>query len=424
MKILSRSEKMSVHRVHDAIAIPVVQISDDVMKFGIYNSDGSLCVPALHLKDTGSTSQFEDIPVDNDKRVLPLLHPGIYGGLFFNHFGHFLVESIGRLWAVNGPDPEMASLPIYVFELWGKINLGDEQHFVSQILRLLGVDIGRIITIDEPSIISMLVIPQQKYGWHLIASPPADFVRFLFNAQTRVTDMVKRSTLLPRRVYVSRALIDPSRGKVAGEQQFERFLEEHGYQTFYPEQYPLTKQVEIYANAEKLIFCEGSAVHACILLPCIQADIAVILRRKESDVTAQFSGVGKKVSVIQAILKHRSLGLPTWHGVTTVDYFECSRLLRDEGFVSGFFDRWGAVRQKEEEAALTAYVRAVAEDHRLLFFLQVAEPMQTSAEARLEAVLSSTSWRVTAPLRRMVTLAKGSSVLKVVFRLAKIFRGP
>jgi hypothetical protein len=360
------------------------------------------------LRGPKTSCQTGDFPKEIDRHRLPLLPPGIYGGLFFNHFGHFLTESLGRLWAVNEADPELVSLPIYVFQLWGKIDLSDDGFFVTQTLQLLGIDMARIIIIDRPSIITTLTVPQQKYGFHLAGHPSEDFVRFLRNAQSRISSVEPNLGHLRRRVYVSRAQIDPSRGKAAGEHRFQQFLEEQGYQTFYPEQHCLIQQLAVYLNAEKLIFCEGSALHACILLPHIQADVAIILRQKESGIADQFEGFGKKVLVIQAVLKQQTFGLPPWHGVTTIDYFECSRLLLDNGFVSGCFEGWGDIVQMEEEAALAAYVRAVAEDHRLLSFLTAAEAgthaagtRRTETEAQLEAVLASASWRITAPLRRL-----------------------
>jgi hypothetical protein len=390
-----------LHWVHNAVAIPVVSTlcgTIETLKFGMYNADGSLCLPALHWREADAPSQSGDLPTDVDRNTLPILPRGLYGGIFFDHFGHFLTESIGRLWAACAPDTCLADLPIYVFEPWNRIDLGNEDYFVAQILRRLGVDLGRIVPIEHPVTISELIVPEQKYGLHLLARPPKEFLRFLLKSQRRIEPEAGDMAGLPRKVYVSRALLDPSRGKVVGEEEFERFLEQSGYHIFHPQEHRLSRQLHVYLNAEKLIFCEGSALHACILLPRLRAKLAIILRRRASRIALQFSGYGQQVSLIRSILSERSLGLPEWHGVTTIDYWECSRLLCEGGFIHGHFDQWPAMAETQEREALAAYVRTIAADKRFLSFLLEADSAE-AAEASLMALLGSRSWRITAPLR-------------------------
>jgi hypothetical protein len=410
MPVVQSSGMPDVHCINNATAIPVVPISDDgTLQFGIYAADGSLCVPALHWRGTANPTQVGEMPPGIDVSTLPVLPPSIYGGLFFHHFGHFMTESIGRLWGVNTAD--LATLPIYVFEPWYNIDFTDQQHFAAEALRLLGVDSRRIIRIERPSLISKLLVPEQKYGWHFFMNPPQDFVSFLRKAQDRIEHDTKDAGPLPRKVYVSRALLPPSTGKVAGEQEFEQFLEGQGYHVLHPEQQPLSVQVQAYANAEQLIFCEGSAAHACILLPKLRAKVAIILRRKVSAIWLQFDGFGKEVTVIDAVIRQRSFGLPTYHGVSMLDYLKCSHMLRDAGFVCGSFDAWPSIAEAKERETLVAYARAIVDDHRFHSFLlatgavesraEVAEAKLATTEANLEAVLRSTSWRMTEPLRRL-----------------------
>jgi hypothetical protein len=398
-----------VHCVSHAIAIPVVPVSYEAVQFGIYNADSTLCAAALHWREGTKPGQVGEMPPGIDISALPVLPPGIYGGLFFHHFGHFMTESIGRLWAVNAA--EMASLPIYVFEPWHDIDLADSGHFAVEALRFLGIDSGRIVKIERPSLISSLLVPRQKYGWHFFSNPPEDFLQFLERAQGRIEREAERAGPSPRKVYVSRALLPPTSGKVAGEQEFERFLSEQGYHILHPEQQPLSAQVRAYANAEQLIFCEGSAAHACILLPKLRAKVAIVLRRKASALQLQFDGFRKEVTMVDAVTHQRSFGLPAWHGVSTLDYLGCSRQLCDTGFIGASFDDWPSIADSQERETIAAYVRTIADDHRFHAFLlateavesraAIAEARLAAAETNLAALLGSTSWRMTEPLRRM-----------------------
>jgi capsular polysaccharide biosynthesis protein len=65
---------------------------------------------------------------------------------------------------------------------------------------------------------------------------------------------------------------------IRGESLFEEYFISEGYKIFYPEKFDFFQQLTVYNNAKKIIFCGGSAAHACLLLPDLQADVAVILR--------------------------------------------------------------------------------------------------------------------------------------------------
>lgn len=71
------------------------------------------------------------------------------------------------------------------------------------------------------------------------------------------------------------------RGTQIGEEVFERYLANEGYLVFHPEQHTLLEQLSLYARAKKIIFSEGSAILPCILLPDLEAEVAVICRRRD-----------------------------------------------------------------------------------------------------------------------------------------------
>jgi len=128
-----------------------------------------------------------------------------------------------------------------------------------------------------------------------------------------------------------------------GEKLFEAYLTSQGYQIFHPQRYSLSEQLTVYSEAEKLIFCDGAALHACILLPDLRAQVAVICRRRESrwdpaEIINQFRGYGKDVTWIDAVRYQYKFGLETWDARSFVDWLEVSVRLRERGFTAEAFD--------------------------------------------------------------------------------------
>ncbi len=59
--------------------------------------------------------------------------PVVYGGVLFSHFGHLMLESLGRLWAYE----HLRSLDPYIafHEGFGRVAWSDERTAAHQVLR-------------------------------------------------------------------------------------------------------------------------------------------------------------------------------------------------------------------------------------------------------------------------------------------------
>ncbi len=71
-------------------------------------------------------------------------------------------------------------------------------------------------------------------------------------------------------------------GGLAGEGYLDTVFAELGVTVFRPESRPLREQLETYGRAARIVFCEGSAIHALQLLGRLEAEVVVICRRPGS----------------------------------------------------------------------------------------------------------------------------------------------
>ncbi|SNS96015.1 Protein of unknown function [Geodermatophilus saharensis] len=367
--------RITVHR--DVVSVPLVPGRDRAFSGGLLDGRTRHLLPeAVHL-DTGEPQQEEADPLalTAGSRLPEFRVPVLYGGLLHGHFGHFLLESLGRLWAheqVRGLDPHVAFHPGY-----GRLDLLGKRGFVEQTLTGLGIPMDRVLLLDSPVRLAHVLVPEQMYGYGLCRNPPDTFVEFVrgFSFPHSVPEGLEGAT----RVYVSRSALPGRLGRPMGETLFEEYLRGEGYAVLHPERHSLYEQLTVYSRAEQIVFCDGAALHGCVLLPDLAARVAVVARRRDprwdlSRIVDQFHGYGQDVTWIDAVRRQYQFGLDSWDARALVDWYEVSTSLRDAGFTEAEFTGFGDVDVPAlVEAEVRDFAAAVRDDPRFTRFLATLE---------------------------------------------------
>ncbi len=254
-----------VERVPNALVVPAESRSFQ-QQAGVLRSDGSYCAAAaLWRKDQEITSAPE-MP-DGEPAHLP--GRWLWGGVLWRHFGHFIVESTGRLWgldAVDGPVDGVLFMPK------SPKNGTELAGFQSDFLTQAGATPKVLI---EPTRVDELLVPGQGLGIGRIVIG-TNACKSFFN--DRFAPDIKPDG--PEKLYVSRSAIGPTKGALICETQFEHNLAEQGYETFHPQQNDIATQIARYRAARHVIASEGSAIHMFGLVARPEQKLAVIIRRK------------------------------------------------------------------------------------------------------------------------------------------------
>lgn len=362
---------MTVH--HDVISVPLTAGRDREFRGGLVDGCSRALIESAVLRSGSEWRQEE--PVEEgalDVRDLPILDVEVlYGGVLLNHFGHFMLESLGRLWAYDTlrcRDPYVAFHPAY-----GRVDYWSKRTYARQVLSGFGIPLDRVLLLDRPVRLEQVRIPAQLYGYGMSRNPPQAFV-----------DHMRRFTFRPQvpsgfegasRVYVSRSGLPDRHGRPIAEQLFEDYLHDQGYAIFHPERYSLYEQLTVYGGAEHLVFCDGAALHGCVLLPDLAARVAVICRRHNpqwdvSGIVDQFRGYGQDVTWIDAVRHQYQFGLEPWDARTFVDWYDVSVRLVEQGFTTAAFAGFLSVDTSELEAAeVHAFVAAIHGDPRFTRYL-------------------------------------------------------
>lgn len=199
---------------------------------------------------------------------------GIWCGPVSNHFGHMIADFGMRIAASSRLD---RTTPL-VFSIADHPNT-EPPPFFWQIIDHLGVERGRIMLVRRPTRFARLaVLPQaeRRFG-----GGPGRQHLSMMDAVAPPLPPAERDIAC---VFVSRGLWP--KGRFAGEAYLDQVFAAAGVTVFHPETVDLHAQLRLYRRAGRLIFSEGSALHALQLLGHVDAEIAVLARRPSNRVAA------------------------------------------------------------------------------------------------------------------------------------------
>lgn len=251
----------------DAIAVPPVE-SAFVQEAGVLYSDRSYCAEgALWRKYRPITTS----PNPAVEVTTTLKGRWLWGGVLWAHFGHFLVESSARLWALDQIQREVDG----VLFIPKRPAVGDAvRDFQRDFIHLMAPDLPiRVAT--EPTQVDELLVPGQGFGLGKITQGTDSFRNAIHNRFAR--DIAADG---PDKLYISRSALGLNKGGLLGEERLEQHLQDEGYEIFHPEKYDLATQLARYKAARKVIAADGSALHLYAMVGRPDQDVAMILRRK------------------------------------------------------------------------------------------------------------------------------------------------
>lgn len=218
-------------------------------EMGVYDPQGRVAPGSLLHRAYARGKRFclgvEGAPKGPAALSLPA---AIYGGMLVDHFGHFLTESLARLWyAAQVPDlPILLTLP-------QRLTLPRLEPWQAEVLDLLGLR-ERVLPLTRIAQVTDLRLPDPGYE-----------IQFTFAADH--ADFLGRIPWRPeagRKLWLSRAgLKGPNQTAQAA---IDTALRRAGWSVLHPETLSLRQQLHEYARAERLAGEEGSALHGVMLL--------------------------------------------------------------------------------------------------------------------------------------------------------------
>ena len=229
-------------------------------RFYLDTGDGETWFGRPKPSVVGATDIQYDEPVRSSEEVL-------FGGAMKLHFGHFLCESISRLWALDKLGSE---IPI-VYGCQDRAAL-DSSKTPRAFFDLVNVR-NPVILVDEPTVFAKVWNASCLYH-PLLGRPMHPRLRRWIIGRLPRPDEFGWPDL-----YVSRSGLPDNNGRLLGEAFIEQGLASKGYHIFRPEQHSLRDQVSAYRNSRRIVLSESSSIHLMSIVANSSAKVAMINRR-------------------------------------------------------------------------------------------------------------------------------------------------
>lgn len=236
---------------------------------GVYDAEGSFCHAANVQRGDRLEIRPATLPGEPEMR-LPGRH--LYGGQLNHHFGHFLCESLARLWALDHLDRPVGSILLLPRRPGSGLEL---QGFHHAVLGQLNLPVP-VRVVEQPMIVDELVVPEQGFGiGRLCAGSPAfrDYIRSHFAPDVQPDG--------PENLYISREGLSLLAGSILGEEALSKNLTRAGYEAFSPEAHDIRTQIARYKAAKRIVAVEGSALHLYGFVGHAAQQVAIIARRSD-----------------------------------------------------------------------------------------------------------------------------------------------
>lgn len=273
--------------------------------------------------------EYEQVPPTFTGDFIYDSHEVFFAGCARPHFGHFVTESLGRLWGLESLPADMPIVYVGARPAMAEVNAK-----FQKILTHLGLP-NPVKLIVEPTKFKKVFTVEDCYNNYLSGYIKTPFTDWL--TKNRAPAAINPDLKL----YVSRSQLPNKKGRFLGEKQLESALLNEGYLIVYPEQTPIRKQIRLYQHASKLIFAESSALHFYALLGHSEQQVVTIRRRNISlphlsQAVQTFSNARyHEIERVQDMCFRDSAKIEQFHAISTVDLKAAWQDLRRMSFVAG-----------------------------------------------------------------------------------------
>lgn len=299
----------AIEHLHRALVLPE-RDGDQKLASGVLRADGTPAeMSRAWIRAHKSTPAPRLLPAEV---ITDLPGRHLFAGHFRGHFGHFLVESTARLWALDHLGVKLDSI---LYLPYRGDHRGTRRAIAGQraFFDLLGI-VTPVTSYPGTLRVEELYLPELGFGWlDRYAGSPAyrDFMCSRLSAAAPAEGGEK--------LYISRARLPALRGGILGETVIEENLARAGFEVFHPERHPLDVQIARYKAAREIVALDGSALHLAAYVIRPGARVTMVLRRSSANVAdyllqyRAFAGIVP--AVVDAIRRDWVSG-----GATRADY--------------------------------------------------------------------------------------------------------
>ncbi len=213
-------------------------------KGGVVDENGGYVALSAIEKRVQGAYPFENPEVKDEKVV--------YCGYLVNHWGHFLIEAVTRLWYFLENDETVDKYVFFLDENDEREIKGNYREFL-QLLKIW----DKLEIINKPTTYREVIVPELGI-YSRISYTPKLLKVFDTVAENAAADP---SWETPEKIYYSRSQFAKGQPFEFGFASLDNFFEKNGYTILYPEKVPLSRMIHYIRHSKVVASLSGSLPH-------------------------------------------------------------------------------------------------------------------------------------------------------------------
>lgn len=240
-------EELAVWQGKNATILPMRSVPGDQALFGrggVVDENGQY-VPLSGIENRIMLSYPFEKPAYQDEKV-------VFCGYMVNHWGHFLVEAVTRLWYALENDQSVDKYVFILDENEERTIKGNYREFLV-LLKIW----DKVEFINKPTTYREVVVPEIAFQCMKFYSPK--YIRtFDAIADNAVIDPSWKPF---DKIYFTRSHFAKENGYEFGLDSLDNFFSKNGFEILAPEKIPLSQMIFYLRNARQIASMSGSTPH-------------------------------------------------------------------------------------------------------------------------------------------------------------------
>lgn len=245
-----------------AYAVPGIQ-----KVVNIYDKEGNF-VPNTSKRKFGTKEYIDlDTKIDAEKMACEYLEEDVvYLGFMRGHWGHFLVDSSIRLWALDRAECRDKRI---------LLNIEGMESFYKKLFRYLNIKPSQIVQLDKMTRFRSILVPDLSYF-------PEKYISKEYLAPfEKIANRINIDMPVYDKIYLSRVHFSKGKREI-GEEDIQEIFARNGYHIIYPEELSLEEQVWYYKNCKSMVTTNGTIAHN-ILFANDQTELIILNRFEQKE---------------------------------------------------------------------------------------------------------------------------------------------
>lgn len=256
-------DKLKLEKYDDAIILPYKRDPKGTVGLGgVLDANGNFvetayCHEGRYNQGGGYNWERNTLKVSEEKVV--------YYGYFLPHWGHFLIDCLGRMWPFAETGNALDEYKIAF--------ISNQSEFYSncyEFFHALGVEKSRIIWVDVPTQFKEVVVPEMSYETPRSGRIFHPEYTHMFN---RVIENILANTSKEKveekygkidKVYFTRSLFNNAKSREVGLKVVDNVMLKGGFNILAPEQLSLAEQIAIWNYSKEIACINGTIPLNCI----------------------------------------------------------------------------------------------------------------------------------------------------------------